>query len=189
MTTTKKFSPITLLLTIILITLIGKRIYFSLTAKYLPKTIDSSIELMEAKDEGYSFKEKVCLNEKPCLFLFVAPWCSDCKKVLPNLFKLKQLSATATLNVIIGEDSLENCRSYSENFTPLLPSFKVWLDPEGKLFDKLNVRYVPQYILTNLKLKDGKLKVEGRYNALPKDNALINHKYGIIPELFDKIKQ
>ena len=77
-----------------------------------------------------------------CLTVYVAPWCGYCRAGTPLIKALKEFlrQRGVETRIIVGQDSVEEVRSYAEVFGP-----DTLLDPDASL----PVRDVPHFFVSD----------------------------------------
>jgi thiol-disulfide isomerase/thioredoxin len=88
--------------------------------------------------------EKKCSPYKNCIAVYLAPWCPTCKEDLPVInrlkFELDKNNPDLGIIAIVGKDTLKKCQEYSKQIIA-----DVILDPDGELYEKLSIRYIPSW--------------------------------------------
>ncbi len=96
--------------------------------------------------------KELCGSSGVCLVLWMAPWCPDCSKMIRRLNLSTEKffdSRGIDVSIVIGKDSLKRCRDYQGNFSDIRWFKNIYLDPAGKLFRSLGIRYIPQWLALN----------------------------------------
>ena len=100
--------------------------------------------------------------EGKCLTVYVAPWCSSCRKLTPTIDELaKELKSEGIgVSIVVGHDSLDKVKAYAKKY-----SQPIYEDARGDYFRALETRGVPYFATTNSK---GKIKssLSGGYDSV-----------------------
>ena len=104
--------------------------------------------------------------EAKCLTVFIAPWCPQCKKMLPQLKQLQQelpKQGIPTMIVIGLDGNRERLLTLAKEFSSVTA-----LDTKSSYFDKLPIIGVPYFAVTD---KSGKI-TDDLYGAVEDSSEL-----------------
>lgn len=134
---------------IIVVLLVGFGYWYNLPASIPSATLDQyqgERRINTAVPVGGS------CSESRCLIVYVAPWCSSCRKLTPTIDELaKELKSEGIpVSIVVGHDSLDKVKAYAKKY-----SEPIYEDARGDYFQALETRGVPFFATTDSK---GKIK-------------------------------
>lgn len=125
----------------IVILLLALLIIFKLSSNSTP------LALKDLKlDTKYDGQKALCSDSKGCLGIYVTPWCSACKSILPFFNQLANSKSPLRSNLVavVGSDSAENITAFSN-----LISGNVFLDIQGSFAELTKYSSVPRWFVIN----------------------------------------
>ena len=110
-----------------------------------------------------------CDSDK-CLVVYVAPWCSSCKRLTPTINDLVEEleSEGISAKIVVGKDSMNEVLDYSKRFNSTILE-----DSSGRFFSALPARGVPYFAVAN---QNGKIisELSGGYKAVSDMRAMLD---------------
>ena len=110
-----------------------------------------------------------CDSDK-CLVVYVAPWCSSCKRLTPMINSLVEEleSEGVSAKIVVGKDSMKAVMDYSKRFDSTILE-----DSSGRFFNALPTRGVPYFVVAN---ESGKIvsDLSGGYRTVRDMRAVLD---------------